>query len=97
MRWRWVFTILAVLSCFSGVPLATAKDKSFYETFEKIADEFLYFIKGKDKQIQCLSNLAYSCFAYYRMWFHSLCVALMVKRSIYFGEVFPNKDIMLMI
>ena len=36
MRWRWVFTILAVLSCFSGVPLAAAKDKSFIEIFEKI-------------------------------------------------------------
>ncbi len=36
MRWRWVFAILAVLSCFSGVPLAVAKDKSFIEIFEKI-------------------------------------------------------------
>ena len=36
MRWRGIFTILAVLSCFSGVPLAAAKDKSFIEIFEKI-------------------------------------------------------------
>ena len=36
MRWRWVFTILAVLSCFSGVTLAAAKDKSFIKIFEKI-------------------------------------------------------------
>ena len=36
MRWRWVFTILAVLSCFPGVTLAAAKDKSFIEIFEKI-------------------------------------------------------------
>ena len=36
MRWRWVFTFLVVLGCFSGVSFALAKDKSFIEIFEKI-------------------------------------------------------------
>ena len=36
MRWRWCCAILAVLSCFSGAPLAVAKDKSIIEIFEKI-------------------------------------------------------------
>ena len=36
MRWRWVCAILAVLTRFSGIPLAAAKDKSFIEIFEKI-------------------------------------------------------------
>jgi len=38
MPWRRFFAILTVLNFFLGVPLVSAQDKSFYETFEKIGN-----------------------------------------------------------